>query len=239
MLLALGLLGAAVVTATAQATPTRSIDRFAMQADSMGAHVDSTMAKPDSTAAHAAGTAAAPAAAAPAVQTPPPAATPPPAPAPAAAAPAAAGKSGPSKIYYGGTVTVSFGNTSRLGIFPMVGYKLTPKISGGAELGYEYVSYGNNQNTHNYGGSIFGRFRVGRNLYATAEYQNLNYEIFTTPNSSKREWVPAMLLGGGYVKGLGKGMSVYGEVLFDVLQADNSPYKNWEPIVNVGVVVGF
>jgi hypothetical protein len=238
ILLALGCLGATGMAAPAWASPTRSIDRYTAQLDSTVAHADSTMAKADSTAAPAAGAAAAPVA--PAVQTPPPAAPPPPAPAPAkAAAPAAAGKSGPSKIYYGGTVTASFGNTSRFGIFPMVGYKLTPKISGGAEFGYEYVSYGNNQNTHNYGGSLFGRFRVGRNLYATAEYQNINYEIFTTPNSSKREWVPAMLVGGGYVKGIGKGASVYGEVLFDVLQADNSPYKNWEPIVNVGVVVGF
>jgi hypothetical protein len=126
-----------------------------------------------------------------------------------------------------------------LGIFPMVGYKLTPKISGGAEFGYEHINYGNNQSSDNYGGSLFGRFRVGRNLYAHAEYQNINYEIFTSNNSSSREWVPAMLVGGGYIKGLGKGMSVYGEVLFDLLQADNSPYKNWEPIVNVGVVVGF
>ena len=121
----------------------------------------------------------------------------------------------------------------------MVGYKLTPRVSGGVEVGYEWVNYGNNQSTHNYGGGVFGRMRVGRNLYAHAEYQSINYEIFNSFNSSSREWVPALLLGGGYVRSLAGRASVYAEVLFDVLQDDNSPYSDWEPIVNFGVAVGF
>jgi hypothetical protein len=245
ILLALGLLGAAAMAATASAAP--SVDRFGRQLDSAGVHadstmgkVDSTMAKPDSTAAHAAGAAAAPVAPAPAPQTPPPAPAPAAvAPAPAAAAAPASKPAGENKIYYGGTVTASFGSTTSIGFWPMLGYKLTPKISGGAEAGYEYLSYGNGQSTHNYGAALFGRFRVGRNLYAHAEFQNINYEIFTTNNSSTREWVPALLLGGGYVKKLNARTSVYGEVLFDVLQADNSPYKAGDPVVNVGVAVGF
>jgi hypothetical protein len=31
----------------------------------------------------------------------------------------------------------------------------------------------------------------------------------------------------------------YVEVLFDVLQDNNSPYDDWEPFVSVGVGVGF
>jgi len=247
-LLAFGILGAAAMAADASAAPGPSLDRIAAPGDSTAAHADSTMARADSTmakadttAAHAAGAAAAPVAPAAAPQTPPPAPTPAPAAAPAAAAAAAPANkpAGEKKIYYGGTVTVSLGSTNSIGFFPMIGYKLTPKISGGAEFGYEYVSYGSNQNTHNYGGSVFGRFRVGRNLYAHAEYQTMNYEIFNSRNSSSREWVPALLVGGGYVKGLGKGMSAYGEVLFDLLQADNSPYNSWDPIVRFGVVIGF
>lgn len=145
----------------------------------------------------------------------------------------------PSKIYFGGTATVSIGTTTSIGFFPMIGYKFTPRVSGGLEAGYEYVNYGDGQATDNYGGSAFGRLRVGRNLYAHAEYQLMNYEIFTGPNRSERDWVPALLLGGGFVKPIGPRTSVYAEVLFDVLQDPNYPYEPWDPVVNVGVCVGF
>lgn len=235
ILMAFGFVGVAAPATTAPVTPGGT----ATQADTTAARVDTTAARVDTTATK-------PTAPAPAVQTPAPASTPTPAaaapavaaPAAAAAAPAPAKKAPNDRVYYGGTVTLSFGSPSRFGIYPMMGYKLTPKISGGAEVGYEYLSY-SGQSTNNYGGSVFGRYRVGRNLYAHAEYQLTNYEIFTTLNSSSREWVPALLLGGGYSRAIGPRTSVYGEVLFDVLQDPNSPYSNWEPVVNFGVAAGF
>ena len=136
-------------------------------------------------------------------------------------------------------MTLSFGSTTRIGFFPMVGYKLTPKLSGGVEVGYEYVSYDNDQSANNYGGSVFGRYRIGRSLYAHGEYQAVNYEIFSGPNSSDRQWVPFLLVGGGITRPISARTSVYAEVLFDVLQDDNSPYDEWEPVVNIGVGVGF
>jgi hypothetical protein len=238
-IVSLGLLMLATTGAAANAAPGPQDPHGFAQVDTSAAKPDTVVAAPDT--AMKAPVTPAPAAApavAPATQTPPPAAAPPPAtPAPAAAAPAK--QSAPNdKIYYGGTVTLSFGTSQRIGIFPMIGYKLTEKISGGAEIGYEYVSYNSSQSTHNYGGSVFGRFRVGRALYAHAEYQNMNFEIFNGNGTSDREWVPAFLLGGGFVKPLGPRTSAYAEVLFDVMQADHSPY-GWEPIINFGVCVGF
>jgi hypothetical protein len=226
ILLAMGLLGAVASGAMAQGV------------DSTAAKHDSTAVKADSTMMKSTTSTPAPAAAAPVTTTPAPAQTPPPAAAPAAAAPAAK-KSRNDKIYFGGTVTVNFGSTNTVGFFPMMGYKLTPKISGGVEVGYEYISYDNGHSTHNYGGSVFGRYRVGRSLYAHVEYQTFNYEIFSTPTKSSREWVPALLVGGGIIKPIAPRTSAYAEVLFDVLQDDNSPYNSWDPVVNIGVAVGF
>jgi hypothetical protein len=222
ILLALGFVGAAVPEVMAQAPPTPT--------------PDTTFATPDSAAA-----APVVPAAAPAEQAPAPASTPPPAAAEAAATPATATESKLSdRIYYGGTVTLSFGSATRIGIFPMVGYKLTPKVSGGVEVGYEYVNYDDSdQSSHNYGGSVFGRYLVGRNLYAHGEYQAVNYDIPTGRNSSRREWVPFLLLGGGAYRMISARTSVYVEVLFDVLQDDKSPYSDWEPVVSFGVGVGF
>jgi len=220
ILLALGVLGLEVPGAMAQGTP-------ASPTDSTKANAGSTAPAPVTPA---------PAAPAPVTPAPAPAAKAPVTPAPA---PAAASTAGPSRVYYGGQVTLSFGSTTRIGIFPLVGYKLTPKLSGGAKAGYEYVDYDNGPSANNYGGSVFARFRVGRSLYAHAEYEAINYELPTGPESSSREWVPFVLLGGGFTRAISPRTSVYAEVLFDVLQDDKSPYKDWEPIVNFGVGVGF
>ncbi len=245
-LLSLGLLVLATSGASAKAAAAASSAFAFAQADTMGSRLDSTAVMPDTVTATpdsvmktpvAPAPAAAPAVA-PVTTTPAPAAAPLPATTPAPAAPAAASSGEANKIYYGGTVTFSFGTTTRIGFFPMIGYKVSPKLSAGAEIGYEYVSYNFNEFTSNYGGSLFGRYRVGRALYAHAEYQAMNYEIFTG-TSSNREWVPALLLGGGMVKPLGGRSAAYVEVLFDVLQDKNSPYTDWTPVVNVGVSVGF
>jgi hypothetical protein len=37
---------------------------------------------------------------------------------------------------------------------------------------------------------------------------------------------------------MGPRTSIYAEVLFDVLQDEDSPYADWEPHVTVGVGVG-
>jgi hypothetical protein len=163
--------------------------------------------------------------------------------APAAGAPPAAPPPRSSlkdRIYYGGSVVLSFGNTTRIGVYPMIAYKLRPKLSVGAEVGYEYVNYDDfDASSHNYGGSVFGRYRLVPQLYGHAEFQAVNYEIPDLFGGSSRETVPFLLLGGGYVRPLNARTSAYVEVLVDLLQDEDSPYDDWEPILNVGVGVGF
>ena len=49
-----------------------------------------------------------------------------------------------SKWYYGGTVGFSFWNDyTYIGIYPLVGYKVTPKFSIGGKIGYSYYNYHN------------------------------------------------------------------------------------------------
>ena len=117
---------------------------------------------------------------------------------------------------------------------------LTPKASLGAELGYEYLDYSkSDESSHNYGGSLFARYRFVPQVYAHAEYQVVNYETFSTLAGSSRDTVSFLLLGGGVVQPLGGRTSAYVEVLVDVLQQSGSPYEDWQPIVSAGVAVGF
>lgn len=144
------------------------------------------------------------------------------------------------RVYYGGSVAVSFGDVTRIGIYPMIAFKFTPKLSLGAEVGYEYLKYDDfDQSGNNYGGSLFGRYRFVPQLYAHAEYQMVNYEIFTSATTSEREWVPFFLVGGGLASRIGANTWGYVEVLFDLINDDQSPYDDGEPFISAGVGVGF
>lgn len=151
-----------------------------------------------------------------------------------------------SKWYYGGTVGFSFWNDyTYIGIYPLVGYKVTPKFSIGGKIGYSYYNYHNTDlSTNNYGGSVFTRYRVIPQFYLHGEfvyfsYEQQTYDLQTRKYGTERNWVPFILLGGGLSQNIGPNVWAYVEVLFDVLQDENSPYEGWDPFISIGVGVGF
>jgi len=155
-----------------------------------------------------------------------------------------------SKWYYGGTVGFSFwGDYFYLSVNPLVGYQISPKFSVGGKVQYSYINDSRSAlgdfTSHNYGASIFSRFRPIYQIYIHAEFAYASYEKATTYNytnkswDSERNWVPFLLLGGGFVQHVGPNASVYAEILFDVIQDENSPYEEWDPIISVGAGVGF
>ena len=155
---------------------------------------------------------------------------------------------GESRWYYGGTVGFNFwGDYFYLSVNPLVGYKVSPKFSVGGKLQYAYINdqryEGLELISHNYGASIFSRFRPIKQIYLHAEFAYASYEDYTIYYNpyraeSERNWVPFLLLGGGLVQQIGANSAVYVEVLFDVLQNENSPY-GWDPIISIGAGVGF
>jgi hypothetical protein len=156
--------------------------------------------------------------------------------------PPAKSSSGPSKIYYGGTLGFSFGDYARFSIAPLVGYRLAKMWSVGVKGVYEYIKdkrYAEEITSHNYGGSLFARFRPHRQFYLHGEYAYMSYEWQTANLTSERDWVPFLLLGGGYVQPISPRASVFVEVLFDVLNDDGSPYEEWNPWISIGVAAGF
>ncbi len=147
-----------------------------------------------------------------------------------------------NKLYFGGYVNATFGGYTVMGIEPLVGYNLTPRFSVGGKISYEYISdkrYEEEYSASNYGFSVFTRLRVTQRMYAHAEYSAMNYKLFYTDGHDEREWVPFLFLGGGIIQPISKNTWVTAEVLFDVLQNEDSPYSNWEPFFSVGFGVGF
>ena len=127
-----------------------------------------------------------------------------------------------------------------------MGCVLDAKSSVGFKLAYEYINdkrYDPSRTYHNYGGSVFYRYRVIPQLYAHAEFAYASYQYSVQTDvfgnvESERKWIPFLLVGAGYVQPISRTTSLFIEVLFDVLQDDKSPYENWEPWVSIGVGVG-
>jgi len=147
------------------------------------------------------------------------------------------------KVYYGGYANFSFGKYSYFGAEPFVAYKLLPKLSVGAKISYEYFknkNYDPSKEGSNYGIAAFSRLRIARRLYAHVEFSEMNYKLYNdTGDKKNRQWISFLYVGGGYSLPISKNASLNAEVLWDVLQNEDSPYKTVEPFYNVGIAVGF
>ena len=154
-----------------------------------------------------------------------------------------------SRWYYGGNVGFSFWNDYfYLSIQPLAAYKVTPQWSIGGKIGYSYISDRRIDPTfdsHNFGGSVFTRYRVIPQIYLHGELvyasfsQISGFDLQNNEWRSERVWVPFLLLGGGFAQMISPNVWAFVEVLFDVIQNTNSPYENWDPFISFGVGVGF
>ena len=147
------------------------------------------------------------------------------------------------RLYFGGGLGLSFGTVTSINVEPFVGYKLDQagKLSVGTGISYWYYKdnrYVPSYETNSYGYRFFSRYRVLQPVYLHAEYSSQNYEIFRFDGSVTREWVPMLLLGGGYVSQVGNSSAFYVQVLWDVIQDVRSPYGG-QPFISVGVGIGF
>jgi hypothetical protein len=146
------------------------------------------------------------------------------------------------RIYWGGSVRVRYGRTSAIGVYPMVGYKITPPWSVGLRAGYEFVwweRFARTLTSHSFAGSAFSRYRIIPQAYLHAEYGAGNYERYSSATESDRVTYPFLFLGGGLSQRVGRNSWFLVEILYEVLQDRNSPYDNGGPVITLGFGVGF
>ena len=63
--------------------------------------------------------------------------------------------------------------------------------------------------------------------------------IYDSLGEHDRYWVSFLYLGGGISLPISKSVSLNAEVLWDLIQDQNSPYKSLQPFFNVGIGIGF
>ncbi len=150
------------------------------------------------------------------------------------------------RILVGGNIGLQISNINTMVLVsPRIGYRLTNRLTSGLGLTYQYYrhsGWGNTQYrsvTHIYGGSLFSRFSITRQLFLQAEYEALNLDsrmgTLINTDSDNRFWEQNYFLGGGYRAPLGSRASINLMLLYNFNQNSVVYFQN--PIFRVGVDV--
>lgn len=144
------------------------------------------------------------------------------------------------KLYFGGNFGMQFGNETFIDFSPLVGIRLSEKLSVGTGLIYNYYSdkY-NNYSTNIYGGRAFTRYYVLENVFLHTEFEALSleskyFDYLQKYQNVNRFWSNNYLVGGGYFYKIGNRSGVSLMILFNLNESANSLYNN--PIFRMGFV---
>lgn len=147
------------------------------------------------------------------------------------------------RLVFGGDIGLSFGSITYIKLAPVVGYRLTSRLTAGLGPIYIYERIKEfNFETSIYGGKLFASFTVFKgldrenafgigNVLLHAENEIVNVERYPEYD---RIWIDNLLLGGGLYQPVGGrfGISIF--VLWDVTQNPYSPYYLNNPIFKFG-----
>lgn len=138
------------------------------------------------------------------------------------------------KVFFGGGGGLQFSSFGTyITLMPSVGYRITPRWSSGIMGTYQFVRYRDIQvSAHNYGASLFTRYFVLEQVYATAEYEQLNFQTVYLDGSKDRRWVDRMLVGAGYFQPNPRGRGGFHiGILYDLFYTSREGYPYNSPFV--------
>ncbi|TKG97110.1 hypothetical protein EYV94_01395 [Puteibacter caeruleilacunae] len=154
------------------------------------------------------------------------------------------------KVYLGGNFTFNYGRFYDVfEVAPNVGYYITPQFVLGSGVSfsrygyrYEFQEKYYKSSDKYYGLSFFTRYYLSKkeeqilnNVYIHGEYEYLKSKLNSRSVQSDKKvyshWVP--LAGIGYRQILKNRFALSFSLLFDLKDADHSPYRN--PIMRIGI----
>jgi hypothetical protein len=151
------------------------------------------------------------------------------------------------RIFVGGGVQLSFGTITAVGASPIVGYRVTPNWAvgvGGTYTYYKDKRFNPAYETSIYGGNVFTRYTIWKNLFAHAELGVTNWEapiidIYGHYAGVRRINSWSAPLGGGYAQPLGGNSFFEIMALYDVLYDPATSYSGSPFTFRAGVNIGF
>ncbi|MEM6523905.1 MAG: hypothetical protein AAGF85_06065 [Bacteroidota bacterium] len=148
------------------------------------------------------------------------------------------------RIFFGGNLGFAFGDITFVEVAPLVGYRVTDKLSGGLQVQYRYRNdkrFTPDLDATDYGANVFARYNLPAPFFLQAEYEYLNFEFFDTQRDTQRESFSSFLVGGGMAQPLGRRAFLVVTALYNLSYDDTEeprPYDN--PLVlRVGINAGF
>lgn len=144
------------------------------------------------------------------------------------------------RMFFGGNLGLQFGTVTFVDISPLAGVMLTPRLSTGLGITYQYYDdnrfYGSNGSS--YGGRVFGRYNVLPNIFAHMEYENINWKTYNlVAEDFRRTWSDALFVGGGYFAPFGRRGGANFSVLYNLLYDRTTSYYNEPYVIRVGFVL--
>jgi hypothetical protein len=148
------------------------------------------------------------------------------------------------RFFFGGGVGLGFGDVDYVEISPLVGFRVTPRLDAGLSLMYRWRSddrFEPSLDTSDYGGTLFGRFRIVPNVFLEADFESLNWEYLKSDLSTDRETTTSFFAGGGYYQPLGGRAGLSVSALYNFSYDEDDPFEPYgSPYVfRVGFGVGF
>jgi len=154
------------------------------------------------------------------------------------------------RIVFGGDIGLSFGSITYIKLAPVVGYRITERLTAGLGPIYIYESYKHyDLKTSTFGGKVVASYTIFRgsslpaiaglgNIVLHAENEIINIEPLYYSGYyyyfGDRLWIDNVLLGGGLTQYIGNRFGVSILILWDITQNQYSPYSN--PILNLDLV---
>lgn len=143
------------------------------------------------------------------------------------------------RIDFGGYLGAQFGTITVIDVSPLASYRITESFHAGLGFTYQYFKdsrYPLDYSTSSYGGSIFARYFIWRDLFAHLEYAPLYVNYYDYYGVKGATWVHDLMVGAGYRQWIGERAYMSLMVLFNVNESYYSPYRN--PIIRIGFGVG-
>jgi long-subunit fatty acid transport protein len=155
------------------------------------------------------------------------------------------------RFIFGGNVGAQFGSSTQVNLSPIIGYRITEKLSAGIGVNYlyykfKYLGYNNQtftEKNHIYGGNVWAQYLIIPQAFLHAEYGVLNIGIpklganGAYNGDTQRYNVNTCLVGGGYYQRISDNAGVQFSILWDLIEDQYSPYNN--PIIRIGFAAGF
>ncbi len=149
------------------------------------------------------------------------------------------------RVFFGGNLGLSFGDVTFVEVAPLVGYRVTDKLSTGLQIQYRYRNdrrFTPDLEASDYGFNLFARYNIFEPFFLQAEYEYLDFEFITFPdNNSFREGFSSVLIGGGVAQPLGRRAFFIITALYNLSYDDSEVIRPYDSplILRVGVNLGF